>query len=352
MRQPGILAWPAVPVQVISGFLGAGKTTLLQQLLRQKPSGARWAVVINEFGQIGLDAALLDAEESEGLSVRELAGGCLCCSSRLPLELTLGRLLREHQPERIWIEPTGLAEPEALLELFAESRWQGVLSLRSWLTLVDGSQLLDARLTEHPTFWAQLTVADLVLLTHQAQMRPEHWARWQTLKSQLEARRPLSPPVWLDQGEPDQDQLWVLLDQPHPQALPQPRPLLTQPSGHRKNHPGTDSAADPTGPRDLPWHYQQQALGMHSAGWQLPADWQFGHDQLLVWLLGLGGWTRIKGVLHTDRGWLALNLTPASLGITPHGGHTDNRLEVIADAPLDWAAIEQGLLGCRVRNED
>ena len=61
MRQPGILARPAVPVQVISGFLGAGKTTLLRQWLRQKPAGARWAVVINEFGQIGLDAALLDA---------------------------------------------------------------------------------------------------------------------------------------------------------------------------------------------------------------------------------------------------------------------------------------------------
>lgn len=347
MRQPGILARPAVPVQVISGFLGAGKTTLLQQGLRQKPAGARWAVVINEFGQIGLDAALLDAAASDGLSVRELAGGCLCCSSRLPLELTLGRLLREHQPERIWIEPTGLAEPEALLALFAEPHWQGVLSLRRWLTLVDGSQLLDARLTAHPTFLAQLQAADVVLLTHQAQMQPEHWARWSLLRAQLEARRPLSLPVWLDQGEPDRDRLWALLDQPHRQAPPQPRPLLTRPSGHPKDHTATDTAAH-AAPRALPWHYQQQALGMYSAGWQLPPAWQFGHDRLLVWLLGLGGWTRIKGVLHTDRGWLALNLTPASLGLTAHGGHTDNRLEVMADAPLDWTALEQGLLGCRV----
>ena len=151
----------------------------------------------------------------------------------------------------------------------------------------------------------------------------------------------------LFRSEPDRDSLWALLDQPHRQAPPQPRPLLTRPSGHPKNHTATDTAAH-AAPRALPWHYQQQALGMYSAGWQLPPAWQFGHDRLLVWLLGLGGWTRIKGVLHTDRGWLALNLTPASLGLTAHGGHTDNRLEVMADAPLDWTALEQGLLGCRV----
>lgn len=339
-----------VAIQVISGFLGAGKTTLLQQLLAHKPAGARWAVIINEFGQIGLDAALLNAEPEAGYCVRELAGGCVCCSSRLPLEVTLGRLIREQRPQRIWIEPTGLADPAALLELFAEPRWRSVLVLHSWLTVVDGSQLMDERLNAHPLFWAQLQAADTVWLSHQAQMQPQHWARWQQLKTRLDPPQSASSTEaaparrWLDEPVTPMGLSQMIAGPPRQSVQPRPQPLLTL-------HPRPDSLSRSVDPptRELPWHYQQQALGRHSAGWQLPPQWQFDHDRLLVWVLGLKGWERLKGVLHTNRGWLALNMTPASLGVTAHSGHEDNRLEIIADHALAWAELERGLLACRVR---
>ena len=95
-----------IPVHIISGFLGAGKTTLLKHLLQQKPEQEIWAVLMNEFGQIGVDQQLLP--QDSGYAVKELLGGCLCCSSQLPMQIALSRLLSEVKPDRLFIEPTGL----------------------------------------------------------------------------------------------------------------------------------------------------------------------------------------------------------------------------------------------------
>lgn len=68
-----------IPTHLVAGPLGAGKTSLIRHLLAQRPVGERWAVLINEFGQVGLDAALLETGE-DGISLVEVAGGCLCLS--------------------------------------------------------------------------------------------------------------------------------------------------------------------------------------------------------------------------------------------------------------------------------
>lgn len=101
-----LAAQQPIPVHIISGFLGAGKTTLLKYLLSQKPEQEVWAVLMNEFGQIGVDQQLLP--QDQGYAVKELLGGCLCCSSQLPMQIALSRLLSETKPDRLFIEPTGL----------------------------------------------------------------------------------------------------------------------------------------------------------------------------------------------------------------------------------------------------
>ncbi|WP_460085244.1 GTP-binding protein [Pseudomonas sp. H2_G03] len=85
-----------IPTHVIAGPLGAGKTSLIKHLLAQRPANERWAVLINEFGQIGLDAALL-TQDDDGIAMGEVAGGCLCCVNGAPFQVGLGRLLRRGQ---------------------------------------------------------------------------------------------------------------------------------------------------------------------------------------------------------------------------------------------------------------
>ena len=107
-----------IPVSILTGFLGSGKTTMLRHLLGQ-PEFARTAVIINEFGEIGLDHELIEASED---SLIELQTGCLCCKIRTDLAQTLSDLLRRRDEDRcalfdrIVIETSGLADPAPILQ--------------------------------------------------------------------------------------------------------------------------------------------------------------------------------------------------------------------------------------------
>ncbi|HEX4870608.1 MAG TPA: GTP-binding protein, partial [Moraxellaceae bacterium] len=72
----------AVPLNLVTGFLGAGKTTSIRHLLATRAGGERWAVLVNEFGKVGIDQAVLGGE---GIAIKEVPGGCLCCANQLPL---------------------------------------------------------------------------------------------------------------------------------------------------------------------------------------------------------------------------------------------------------------------------
>ena len=112
-----------IPVSVITGFLGSGKTTLLGRLLRD-PGMARTAVIINEFGAIGLDHDLIETSDE---SFVQLSNGCLCCNVRSDLVLTLGDLAARRaagtvpQFERVVVETTGLADPAPILHALMTS---------------------------------------------------------------------------------------------------------------------------------------------------------------------------------------------------------------------------------------
>ncbi|HCS46614.1 MAG TPA: cobalamin biosynthesis protein CobW, partial [Pseudomonas sp.] len=119
---------------------GAGKTSLIKHLLAQRPAHERWAVLINEFGQIGLDAALL-THDADGIALGEVAGGCLCCVNGVPFQIGLGRLLRKARPDRLFIEPSGLGHPAQLLRQLSEAPWHGVLAVQPCVLVLDAQAL-------------------------------------------------------------------------------------------------------------------------------------------------------------------------------------------------------------------
>eukprot|EP00959_Pyramimonas_sp_CCMP1952_P103787 2170113-Pyramimonas_sp.AAC.1 len=83
-----------IPVNIITGSLGVGKTTAIRALLERRPQGEKWAVLVNEFGALGIDGALISSAGSDdgGITVREVAGGCMCCANGLPLTVTIAQV--------------------------------------------------------------------------------------------------------------------------------------------------------------------------------------------------------------------------------------------------------------------
>lgn len=122
----------AVPTNVITGFLGVGKTSAILHLLSHKPVHERWGVLVNEFGEIGVDGSFLEGQHPKGQSIfiREVPGGCMCCTSGLPMEIALSQLLAVARLDRLLVEPTGLGHPKEVLEVLAAPHYHDILSLQ------------------------------------------------------------------------------------------------------------------------------------------------------------------------------------------------------------------------------
>ena len=172
----------SVPTNIITGFLGAGKTSAILNLLKHKPEGERWAILVNEFGEIGVDGSLVEGHAGidTDIHIREVPGGCMCCAAGLPMQLALNQLLRRARPHRLLIEPTGLGHPLEVLQTLSANHNREVLSIEKTLTLVDARNLQDERYTSHETFRQQLSIADVVVankLISTAKMTDPLWNR-------------------------------------------------------------------------------------------------------------------------------------------------------------------------------
>lgn len=106
-----------IPVTLVTGLLGTGKTSLIQHLLKHKPAQARWALIINEFGDIGIDGASL---QSQDVPVFEVNGGCICCSAQANLAQALNQVSQLESLDRLIIEPTGISHPAQIIDLLQQ----------------------------------------------------------------------------------------------------------------------------------------------------------------------------------------------------------------------------------------
>lgn len=330
----------AVPTNIITGFLGVGKTSAILHLLRQKPDDERWAVLVNEFGEIGVDGSLFQGRHAEekGVFVREVPGGCMCCTAGLPMQIALNQLLAKARPDRLLIEPSGLGHPLEVLQTLAAEHYRDVLSIQKTVALVDARRLADSRYTEHETFNQQIAIADLVVGNKQDLYGPRDPSRLEAYVREHGA--PGANVQFTEQGALNPE--WLQGPSTIPDNAPSsPHPALFQPN--RQPNALEEDADDRPVPHRGYLKASNRGEGYKSAGWRFHAAFTFDHHRLFAFLSGLDA-ERMKAVFITDRGVFGYNLTRDSLTEIPLDEALESRIEIIApEIDQDW---ETQLLAC------
>ena len=315
-----------IPTHVIAGPLGAGKTSLIKHLFTQRPANERWAVLINEFGQIGLDAALL-TQDDDGIALGEVAGGCLCCVNGAPFQVGLGRLLRKAKPDRLFIEPSGLGHPAQLLEQLRQAPWQTALAVQPCVLVLDAQALAAGRPLPESQREA-LASAGLLVLNKDEGLDAVQ-------RGEIERSLPACEVFWTRQAQ---------------------LPLARLPGLDAQARAAVDNFETPKGLGQIPavWSdpcvpiclHQAQA-GAWSIGWRWHPSQQFDTCKVRQWLESLD-WQRAKLVIHSADGWVSANAVDNStLTWQPSEWRRDSRIELIFSEQQDAAMLQTALANCR-----
>lgn len=319
----------SLPVQTITGFLGAGKTTLIQRLLTSRPDGLRVAVVVNEFGKLPFDGAMLraGAVNTDAGAIYDLPGGCICCTQAAQLAEMLDRLTdpAAGRPafQRVLIEASGAATADGIvLTLFAQPPLPGriPLELAPTVAVVDCETILKRLTWDIYVLKQQLQVADLVVLNRSAGLSASGRAAIETAIRQY---APIAPLI----AEPAPADAWETVCRPRFAAVDFIRDKSAlPPQDHRHLHAGMEQLELP-----LPAGVPVSALAQAIERWAL--DTAFG--QVL----------RAKGFVAGASGIRALELAGGRVfqrKMTVVDGCATGRLVVIGKN-LQTAALENSL---------
>jgi len=312
-----------IAVHILSGFLGAGKTTAVKDLLARRADRERIAVVVNEFGTLGVDGALLS--DCASCILREVPGGCVCCTAMADLEASLEEVSDLVAPTRFVLEPTGLARPSELVDLLRGPRWAYRFDVRPVITILDPQQDVAGEYARSVLFRDQIDTGDILVVNRCDLASEEEILRVE------EFARALAPPKLLIVRASHgvlPDEVWDL-----ERLTPAAAPALLEANA---SHP----------------HLQRNSLeGYVGRGVAQPPERVYDADRLLAVLEALRAGTltkgriaRAKGLFHTTAGWRVHEIAGGRLSTGETSWRRDSRVDVILKDPgerdfLEWERV-------------
>lgn len=315
-----------IPTNIITGFLGVGKTTTILQLLKNKPENESWAVLVNEFGEVGIDGAFL---AEGGAMVKEVPGGCMCCTAGLPMSVGINALLRQ-KPDRLIIEPTGLGHPKKIIAILQSENYEKYIELKATIGLVDPRNLSDDKYVSNQNFNDQLGISDVVVATKMDMVSNYDECLFDSWAKEL----PTQPKTTkINHGELPQS--W----------LDEERRIELTIEDHHHHHAEQDIVEMALEPGQQFCRKENKGQGYVSCGWFFGAESIFDFEALFSMLSDLNA-ERVKAVMNTDKGCYAFNVANRVISVNQLSIEgMESKLEVIDTQLLPWDQLEAILLG-------
>lgn len=329
-----------IKTNIITGFLGVGKTTAIQHLLATKPEHENWVILVNEFGEIGLDYDFFKQQNlaNEQLTIKQVAGGCMCCAQGPTTQVVLNQIIRQLKPDRLLIEPSGLGHPEEVLDTLMSPQYRNWLDCRSTLTLVDPRYFSDSRYTEHEIFQQQCQIADVIV----ANKQDLH------TKNDIDAMRF----YLVEKGLQDTPVFFSERGQLTAEWLDAPASFFkdVEPQKNASNIVFTPATTN-TKPVITLNHNEHHQSSWHSIGVRYEQPVQFDKTKLIQWCQQLDV-SRIKLVANCKgKSSLMINAVAGELDSTDWDYQLEySQIELIDDKPILQAEIEQQLERCFFKN--
>lgn len=288
-------------ITIISGFLGAGKTTLLKNLLQEGTE--KTAVLVNEFGEVGIDGALLSASSSN-VDMIELPNGCICCSLKSSLLEAIIEINERYHPERLIIEPSGLSAPSSIVNTLQKCPdIAGWAELRAVIGVVDGPAFLEDWNSGNfgSFFQDQVSNSDLILINKTDLMKDDLLRETITQVSILNPIAPIIPTQFCSAELPS-------VNEHH--------------AGEHHHFRADLDSLSLTIPGEVPY----------SVLADLPRRLEQGY---------LGRMVRAKGILLTEQGWVNFDYVNRRWNMTPYSGVLDQGKAVFIGKDLEKSLLAE-----------
>ncbi|MBE0493144.1 MAG: GTP-binding protein [Thiomicrospira sp.] len=321
-----------IPVTLVTGLLGSGKTSLIRHLLQHKPTHTRWALIINEFGDIGIDGASL---QSQDVPLFEVNGGCICCSAQANLAKALNQVGQLKSLDRLIIEPTGLGHPAQILDLLQRHQNTQPFKLQNTFCVLDMASFSLERYQKSAVLRDQISLADYLVLNKTDLISAQQLESSETFLKNL---RPTKAAIMATQ-QAKVDLSWL------EQTPTRPGFSLLEAPIHQAT-PTQSLEADSQLPNVIRAHIQVGPVS--SVGWIFTSKLLFMRPAVREWFdTPPPGLVRAKGLIRMGQQWQQLNWIDGQLSLEEQAWRADSRLELVFDQEIDptlsFQALEKSL---------
>ena len=343
---------------------GAGKTTAIARLIDQRPVGEQWSVLINEFGKVSIDHALVDSElvdsDLEGVAVEELGGGCACCTMAMVFKPLLAQFIRRTKPDRLILEPSGLSHPAKVIDILRSPNFASVISLRNIICLIDPKDFEDPRWRETAVFQDQVQLSDIVVLNWCDSRKRDLIDRCREWVDTFHPPKQLITETSFGELESElldrefsTERLPIFADAHAANSDDRNPPVLDLVSEFANTaDDASKQVVNPTEHRALPGRplrFRNDSADYDACGWIFHVDDVFDRDELLDLLGYVHPIVRLKGVFRCEHDWWVINRAKESTSFATTTYRRDSRLEIILDRKTPgWHEFEVELLQCLV----